>query len=129
MNFPPTFFNQQQQQGLYVIIETDPDIAFTQHSYKVIGACMSYNNAMVYSGSNRIIKGPIPLLDTAMPQKYPNPDMPPTFYPYPNPYPLPPMGPAMPRFDPYTPQPPVQPSPNPFHWTNPPRRHDRMDTS
>ena len=51
-----------RQNGIYVIIEKQLDI-FTLNHIQVIGITHSYEAALKYSGPNRTIEGPVPVLD------------------------------------------------------------------
>lgn len=55
---PKQFFKQT---GIYVIIEKNLDITVSGY-VRVIGVATSYDDAMKYSGPNRIIEGPVPFL-------------------------------------------------------------------
>lgn len=61
MQFNPTSFTDNY--GLYVIIETVPGVAFLENNFRVVGIAKSRKTAEKYSGPNRIIKGPVTMLD------------------------------------------------------------------
>lgn len=48
---------------VYVIVQVQPKISFKEQSYQIIGVTKSYDTACQYAGTNRFIKGPIPILD------------------------------------------------------------------
>jgi hypothetical protein len=48
---------------VYVILEIDNSIPFVEN-YKVIGVAYSLETVKYYAGPNRIIKGPVPILET-----------------------------------------------------------------
>jgi hypothetical protein len=126
MNFGPKQFDFKTN-GVYVIIESLPDIAFTEHSYKVIGVAHSLETAKLYGGPNRQIKGPVPIFDAApifpnpmrdpfkpdiFPEPLPNPFKPDMF---PEPFPkLPNPNPFGPNPNPFNPDLFPESSPNPF---------------
>ncbi len=65
--FGPKSFDLKSN-GVYVIIEVEPSVPFSEHTFKVIGASHSLEVAKKYAGANRIIKGPVPLFDEIPPQ-------------------------------------------------------------
>ena len=80
MNFGPKNFDFESN-CYYVIIELNQSIAFSDNSFKIIGITHSLEMANKYSGSNRIIRGPIPMLDSYFPEpKYEGPI--PNFIPF-----------------------------------------------
>lgn len=107
MNIGPKNFNDFTfgGDGIYVVIESLPDVPFSEHNYKVIGAAYSYETAKKYGGPNRTIKGPIPLFDTKLQKPFdPNPIQPyyPGFKPNPDLFPpnlYDPLTPVKPKFD------------------------------
>lgn len=50
-----------KQNGIYVVVEKNLDVMAPGY-IKIIGVATSYEDAMKYSGSNRSIEGPVPLL-------------------------------------------------------------------
>lgn len=107
MNFGPKSFDLRSN-GVYVIIETLPDVAFSSKpNYKVIGAAHSLETAKRYDGPNRTIKGPVPLFDADISDPTPNPFKP-GIFPIPNnPDIFPPNINPHPVFNPFDPPKPV----------------------
>lgn len=62
MQLGPNNFNVNNL-GMFVIIETVPGTAFHENNFRVVGITHSRNAANKYAGPNRIIKGPVPMLD------------------------------------------------------------------
>jgi len=137
MNFGPKSFDIKSN-GVYVIIETIPDIAFSHTNYKIIGVAHSLEIANKYSGPNRIIKGPVPLFDSMpnfhdpipnpfKPNIFPQPTNPDIFPPHIkiNP-PFNPFGPSKPDYNFGLPQSPINPH-NPFYQMHNNNDNDRMD--
>jgi hypothetical protein len=64
MNMNPSNFNFNfQKDQYYVIIEKSNSLTIIDDSIKIIGICKDYESAKKYLTPNRIIKGPVPLLD------------------------------------------------------------------
>lgn len=57
------FIKQNNDGGFYVIIEQNSIIPFSEHSFRIIGVTNTLANAQKFLTSNRIIKGPVPILD------------------------------------------------------------------
>ena len=73
MQFDPSSFTDNY--GLYVIIETVPGVAFHENNFRVVGITKSKKTAEKYSGPNRIIRGPVTMLDgDILPVKTQNPE-------------------------------------------------------
>lgn len=83
MNYGPKNFDLRGN-GLYVIIEIQNDVIFSDNSYKIVGIFRSFENAKNYLGPNRFIKGPFSISDDIIPPSYPKIIDPQISYPNPN---------------------------------------------
>ena len=109
MNIGPKSFNLSNN-SVYVIIEMVPSTGFSQHNYKVIGATHDLETAKKYGGTNRVIKGPVPLFDSLPTFCDPSPSQP-IIFPKPNnPDIFPPKIEINPPFNPFGPFQPHKPS-------------------
>ena len=113
--FNPSSFNLTSNE-VYVIIEVNSTVAFSENTFRVVGVCYSLESTKIYAGPNRIIKGPVPIFDrlSAQPKTFEpvyNPFKPDEIFP-PKPFMFNSQEPARPKFDfgMNTPQ-----QPNPFN--------------